>query len=145
MNQPVRRSMSAALQTVELPPEAVALIKEGGARPISTPPATAQLAPLKEPESQSSPVIELEESAATDRPRAARVKAPREKLEAMPAPPTIVSMTVRLPVELPNALLRIAVERKLQRQKPCTQQEMVAVAIREWLRRNGYSDLETER
>ena len=38
MNQPLRRSMSAALQTLELPPEAVALIKEGAAKSMSLPP-----------------------------------------------------------------------------------------------------------
>ena len=98
-----------------------------------------------QPMKSSGAIIELEESAVADRARTAKARAPREKLEAMPAAPTIVSMTVRLPVELPNALLRISVERKLQRQKPCTQQEMVAAAIREWLRRNGYSDPEAER
>ena len=143
MNQLMRRSMSAALQTVELPPEAVALIKEGSARPMATPSFEKAVSPPPAPQAVEREIIELEEAAVTERPRAARSKLPREKPEPDPAP-QIVSMTVRVPAELPNALLRVAVERKLQRQKPYTQQEMVACAIRDWLRRNGYSESGTE-
>ena len=141
MNQPMRRSMSAALQTVELPPEAIALIKEGSAKPMSTPPALVE----PTPEKRSNAVLEPEEAEAPERPRPAKLRTPREKPEPMPVLASIVSMTIRVPVELPNALLRVSVERKLQRQRPFTQQEMVATAIREWLRRNGYADMEQER
>ena len=48
-----------------------------------------------------------------------------------------VSMTFRLPPELPAALLRVAMERKLRREEPFTQQDIVAQALREWLERNG--------
>lgn len=137
MNQPMRRSMNAALQTTSLPPEALALIKEGNPKPMSASTALAEPAP------RVHAVMELEEADALDRPRPARQRSPREKPEPMPS--QIVSMTVRVPVELPNALLRVSVERKLQRQKPFTQQEMVATAVREWLRRNGYADPESER
>lgn len=143
MNQPLRRSMSAALQTVELPPEAVALIKEGSARPMATPSFEKPVSPPAVPRPVERDVIELEEALVAERPRAAKSRSPREKQAPDPAP-QIVSMTVRVPAELPNALLRVAVERKLQRQKPCTQQEMVACAIRDWLRRNGYSESGTE-
>ena len=143
MNQPLRRSMSAALQTVELLPEAVALIKEGSARPMATPSFEKPVSPHAEPKVVEKEIIELAETATTERPGAVKSKVPREKPEPDPAP-QIVSMTVRVPAELPNALLRVAVERKLQRQKPCTQQEMVACAIRDWLRRNGYSESGTE-
>ena len=142
MNQPMRRSMSVALQTVELPPEAIALIKEGSARPMKKPVAPVDPQPMIEASESSEAIIELEE--VTERPRTVKVRPPREKPEPMPAASTIVSMTVRVPVELPNALLRVSVERRLQRQKPCTQQEMVATAVREWLRRNGYSESGTE-
>ena len=46
-------------------------------------------------------------------------------------------MTFRLPTELPAALLRVAMERKLRREEPFTQQDIVAQALREWLERNG--------
>jgi len=48
-----------------------------------------------------------------------------------------VSMTFRLPAELPPALLRVAMERKLRGEKPFTQQDIVAIALREWLERNA--------
>ncbi len=47
-------------------------------------------------------------------------------------------MSFRLPAELPVALMRASMERKLRREKPFTQQEMVAQAVHEWLRRNGH-------
>jgi hypothetical protein len=46
-------------------------------------------------------------------------------------------MTFRLPAELPSARLRAAMERKLRGEPPCTQQDIVAQAVREWLERNG--------
>ena len=49
MSEPVRRSMTAALKTVELPPEALALIREGSPRPLATKPepkAEADVAPI---------------------------------------------------------------------------------------------------
>jgi hypothetical protein len=45
-------------------------------------------------------------------------------------------MTFRLPAELPAALLRAAMERKLRGEPPSTQQDIVAQAVREWLERN---------
>ena len=144
MNQPVRRSMSAALQTVELPPEALAIIKEGSAKPLTKVLSAVPPQPEVPTMESQGAVIELEESAVAERPRVAKARPPRERSEPLPASPSIVSMTVRVPVELPNALLRVSVERKLQRQKPFTQQEMVATAVREWLRRNGYSESGTE-
>jgi hypothetical protein len=48
-----------------------------------------------------------------------------------------VSVTVRLPAELPPALLRVAMERKLRGERPFTQQDIVAQAVREWLERNA--------
>jgi len=138
MNQPTRRSMSAALQTIELPAEAIALIKAGNPRPMSSSTALAKPGP----DERVPEALEPPEPDEIERPRAIRSHRPREKPEPMPS--QIVSMTVRVPVELPNALLRVSVDRRLRRQKPFTQQEMVATAVREWLRRNGYADLEKE-
>ena len=45
--------------------------------------------------------------------------------------------TFRLPAELPSVLLRVAMERKLRGERPCTQQDIVAQAVREWLERNA--------
>ena len=54
--------------------------------------------------------------------------------------PAIVSMTFRLPASLAAQLVGVATERKLQRQRPFTQQDIVAEALRQWFLRNGYVD-----
>ena len=43
-------------------------------------------------------------------------------------------------IEIPNALVRASAERKVKRQKPFTQQEIVAEAVTQWLRKNGFLD-----
>lgn len=119
MNQPMRRSMSAALQTVDLPPEALALIQEGTPRPMRS------VAP--EP---------LEETA-PNRERPRKERAPHTKPVSNPMPRPVVAMTVRISKDLTDALLRLSVERRLRGEGPHTQQEMVAEAIGEWLQRQG--------
>jgi hypothetical protein len=47
-----------------------------------------------------------------------------------------VSMTFRLPSELSSRLIRVSVERKLKRQPPFSQQDIVADALTQWLARN---------
>jgi hypothetical protein len=49
------------------------------------------------------------------------------------------SITVRLPGSLPPRLLRASLERKLRRQTPFTQQDIVAAALDHWLRAHGYA------
>ena len=120
MNQPMRRSMSAALQTVELPPEAMALIQEGTPKPIRS------VAPV--------PLMEEEEES-PNRARSRKERTPHERLNPIQRP--VVAMTVRIAKELTDALLRLSVERRLRGEEPHTQQEMVAEAIREWLQRQG--------
>lgn len=50
----------------------------------------------------------------------------------------LVSMTFRIPADLPAPLLRAAVEQKVRRAKPATQQEIVADALRHWLKARGF-------
>jgi hypothetical protein len=127
-----RRTMSQALQSDELSPEARAFLTPD--RPLA---GTQPPAPR--------------------RPRAVRITAARPPLPiagadpnsdraaptSFPAdpPPTagVVSMTFRLAPEIPAALLRAAVERKVRKQKPFTQQEIVSDAIKQWLKANGFS------
>jgi len=47
-------------------------------------------------------------------------------------------MTFRLPAELPDALLRASMDRKLRHVAPWTQQDIVAEALEAWLNRRGY-------
>jgi hypothetical protein len=46
-------------------------------------------------------------------------------------------MTFRVAADLPDALLRVSMARKLRRLKPWTQQDIVTTAVREWLERNS--------
>ena len=122
-----RRRMSAALPTADLGEEALDFVKAGSARP--TPDTTAVVA---------APVP----SAGGEQPRQAEngVK-PRPRLgdDAEVEPEAgLVSLTVRVPRCVPPGLLWASVDRKLKRQRPWTQQEIVAEALAHWLRKHGY-------
>ena len=67
------------------------------------------------------------------KPRLAREKA----LEQLP-PRNLVTLSIRVPSDITDALLRASTERKLKRIKAHTQQEIAAEALTLWLERNGY-------
>jgi hypothetical protein len=48
----------------------------------------------------------------------------------------LVPQTFRLPQRLVEDLARAAIERKIKRRKPWSQQDIVAEAIKEWLRKH---------
>jgi hypothetical protein len=102
-----RRPMNAALETVELPPEALSLIRQGTPQPQIEKPA---------PE-------------------------PREPKRPKPMPMPnagLAFLSFRLPPEIAQALLTASLDRKLQRLRPWTQQEIAAEALSAWLRKQGY-------
>ena len=123
-----KRTMSQALHTGNLSAEAAAFVAAGaaGTTVASAPPpgpsrdARANMLPVTVPAAAP----ESRELAFRNSPLPAERRAP-------------VSMTFRLPAELPSALLRVAMERKLRGEQPCTQQDIVAEAVRQWLRRHG--------
>jgi hypothetical protein len=53
-------------------------------------------------------------------------------------PPLLVSLTTRLSPATAEALRRAALEQKLKRRRPQTQQEIVEAAVRGWLTINGF-------
>lgn len=118
-----KRTMSQALHANSLGADALAFVAAGSATTAS--------------------------SAETENSSAAVMETHTPTLPPMPAPPNCVvsplpaerrgpvSITVRLPPELPPALLRETMERRLRGERPCTQQEIVAQALREWLERNA--------
>ena len=126
----LKRTMSQALQASNLTEEAAAFVAAGTARPavVSTPSPSA-------PSHQSASLASVpmpEPVAAMERGQSGFVHSPLPAERRGP-----VSMTFRLPAELPAALLRVAMERKLRQEEPFTQQDIVAQAVREWLERNG--------
>ena len=120
-----KRTMSQALQTNNLGAEALAFIAAGAVAAPNTKPEFAQT------EASAVDAGKLTTSATPPVPTNF-VSSPL--LAERRAP---VSITVRLPPELPPALLRVAMERKLRGERPFTQQDIVAQAVREWLERNA--------
>jgi hypothetical protein len=137
-SQPQRRSMSEALQTDDLPPEAFALIKEGTPKPKVAGPRIIEKLAAVEPSSfeaiPPAPVTAEKEVAEekTFKPR------PHKERDAESGNSGTVSRSFRLPGNLPAALLRASTERRISRMKPFTQEEIVTEALNQWLKRNGY-------
>ena len=138
--------MSEALRTVELPAEAIALIQEGSPRPkaastILTPKGEVSRSVPVAPSHPVGSVAQTTNGLVADRleegSRHATHPRPMRQPEPMPVG-GIISITVRVPAEIPARLLRASTDRKLAKVRPCTQQEMVAEALGQWLRKNGY-------
>ncbi len=133
MNQN-RRTMSQALQTPKLNEAALAFVHEGAARAAGAPVTTGNGAQPSE-----APVAILGPPAAPEhKPASPSTNANGEPSPAAPLPCGPVSMTFRLPAEIPAGLIRASAERKLRKQTPCTQQDIVAEALITWLKRGGY-------
>jgi hypothetical protein len=49
----------------------------------------------------------------------------------------LTSITVRISPEVVEKLKIVAAQRKVARQKPASQQEIIEVALRDWFERNG--------
>ena len=130
-----RRAMSAALQTPELPPEAWALIREGTPRPQREKPVRVESIPRAD--SGATPVEPSDDSTEVETSKPVRARStPAREVEPLP-PAGLAHLSVRLPAEIPQALLRASLDRKLKRQKPWTQQDIVAEALGQWFKRNG--------
>jgi len=148
--------MSEALRTVELPAAAIAVIKEGALKPRAgtsvvavaaqgvpahqpEPPAKATAEGCAVPGGESPSEITGSEGVLASVPSSTRKTKASREVEPEPMPSTAsASMTVRLPADIPPKLLRAATDRKIARQRPFTQQEIVAEALAQWLRKNGY-------
>ena len=126
MNPP-RRTMSAALVPPTVPPEALAIIQLGSPKPqvqtqtIAVDSVKVQAAVLPE-----SPAALL---------RPAKPKAEKER---GPEGVALVSVNFRLPSTISPALLKASSERKIKKLHPFTQQDIVAEALTDWLKKNGY-------
>ena len=126
-----RRTMGEALGPANLSAEALAFLKPNLAKPLSkpSPPVNPPLdglstgsAPLPAAAPELQPIPEVAETKPADGPGG----------------PGLVSMTFRVPAAIAFALLRASADRKMRRQTPFTQQEIIAEATRQWLRENGF-------
>jgi hypothetical protein len=128
--------MSQALQTPSLNADAAAFLSAGAANPKPT--LVRESAPLvAKPVPEPAPEVALAES---PRPEVARPmkKPPREKQADFPGAVGLVSMTFRLPAEIPAGLIRASADRRLRRETPSSQQEIVAEALMQWLSKHDY-------
>ena len=89
--------------------------------------------PRKEPTTptQETPPVPKEEQVAERKPAERRREKPPE------LPTVLISQTYRLPTDLVKDLTRVAVERKLNRTAPWSQQDIVAEAVREWISKHA--------
>jgi hypothetical protein len=118
-----------ALQTADLPSEALAVIEAGKVRPIREGASTARGVEENVPE-------------VLDPPRTVSVsKEQNLQANGSPklAPRGLVPLSVRVQAGLADSLLKVAFERRLQRLAPHSQQDIVTQAVRQWLKRNGYA------
>ena len=141
--------MSAALRPVELPPEAISLIREGSPKSLTAAPGPVALPEeLPRPEVHAAPEKSQPEAPPAVSPASeseSAASSPKAKGKVVqfkePAPverEALVSTSFRVPETLLEGLLRAASERKIKRQRPFTQQEIVAEALSTWLKRGGY-------
>lgn len=158
MKSEPRRSMSVALQTTDLPAEALSLIKAGTPRPrslsraIDPPAEKTAVAELPAPSQtrQTEPPSGQDQNANFARPAVVAFANELPVTPRLPEKPADVSkptsatsassvaITVRVPSGLPNRLLRATTDRKINQQSPFTQQEIVAQALEQWLQTHGY-------
>jgi hypothetical protein len=81
---------------------------------------------------QETPAPKDEEPQAPKKPTA-----PRKAPAVTQASSVLVSQTYRLPAELVKELTKTAVDRKLDRTPPWSQQDIVAEALKEWLNKHA--------
>lgn len=128
-----RRSLTQAI-SVEAP-EVKEFLKAGIPVP-KTPPA-------KQPEQEDALPSSLEPvTALSPREESLPVKLESKSKNAGLMPEdreeASVPVTFRLPERLVRGMISASAERKIRRIKPSTQQDMAALAIEEWLRKNAY-------
>lgn len=119
--------MADALQSTSLPPEAIALIKQGTPKPQTEVSLTPSVKPRE--------TVPVASSVVTAEPQ----PKPRAKKEPAAAASPLVSLYVRLPSDLSQSLLKASLERKMNKTRPFTQQDIMAEALQTWLQKNGYT------
>lgn len=148
-----RKKLGTSLQT--LSPEQAAFLKAAEATQAvvattqeeAKPVLTLAPPPEKAPHALTGEAVELPpEPAAEKTGEKERVLKPeRERKEkraivkeVSEMPDVLVADSIKLPQALHRRLLRASSERKLERMKPYTKQDIVAAALEDWLSKHGY-------
>ena len=106
--------MSEALQTAGFSRNELEFVT---GKPVAAPPPSVAAPKAEEPARKQRP----------------RVPEPISPASGVGAART-VSMTFRLPADLPALLIQISAERKVRCEAPFSQQDIVAEALRKWIR-----------
>lgn len=130
--------MNEALRMADLPPEALAVIKEGTpsskTEPAISKPARENPAPRASEDSQPGLARpEQSEHGGTGKQKALREKERGDNLVRS----GLVSLSVRVPTEIPDALVRASADRKVKRQHPFAHQDIAVEALTVWLRKTA--------
>jgi hypothetical protein len=119
--------MSAAIQSPAVTPEILAIIDQGSPKSQVQKPAVT---------------VDAVKVQAADAPKP--IEAPQQPAkksagkERGPETAGLVSVNFRLPATIPPALLRASSDRKIKKIQPFTQQDIVAEALTDWLKKNGH-------
>lgn len=130
-----RRSLELAL---EMTPGVEQYITHGPAK------VTAPAPQEKQPKSQridKNPV--KSEISSSNRPRAKVKKStrrPQINAQQKTLSQALVAITTRFQPATADALRRTSLERKLERQNPWSQQEIIELAVQQWLKSSGNSE-----
>ncbi len=133
--------MSAALRISDLRPEELAFIKAGTPQPKVVEPTVETRTPPSPAGDRMTEVSSTELAAVSKPEPPEKARPPRPRMNREPEPEPLahrINLSIRVPVEIPEGLLRASTDRKLKRIKPNTQQEIAGEAIAEWLQRHGY-------
>jgi hypothetical protein len=149
--KPERRSMTAALQSpVDLPPEALALIKAGtpkslSANPVVTSPQSEPPVPVPPPVAipresalPANDSVPVEQSPMEGSPRRSRGRPKGSVSRPGGEAERLVGTSYRLPEDLVFRVMKASAERKIRRIHPWAQQDLVAEALTAWLKEAGY-------
>ena len=131
-----RRSLDDALT-----PEEQAFLDKGSNTPSKAKPKAAS---RPKPKPKEKPTTRKEEPVmarpAIKEDFTQRIEPPVQQSPMMSgfSMPGVVSLNTRIDPEISAALLTASMQRKIQRQQPFTQQDIVAEALRMWLKSQGY-------
>ena len=126
-----RRGMKEALHSGQLGEEALAFVSGTSSRPLPAQP------PVSTKESAAGPP---DDAVAGDGPKASEDQDCSPWKPPPPLPgviPGVVSLTFRLPASIAYRLASMSAERKLRRERPFSQQDIVADALLRWLDRHA--------
>jgi hypothetical protein len=129
-----RRTLSEALRSAELGDEALAFVTG------EVPPSPSQRADGNAPQRTSAPPRIADAPRPPAQPQEPGSVAAKTKPHFSVIIPAIVSMTFRLPASLSFRLARVSADRKLRRERPFSQQDIVAEALEHWFDRQHESD-----